>query len=275
MKIDVSVVDGFLEEIGSVVKENSKCENCKPLCSASFSEGEQAVSFSLEMRGFENEEQAFFLVGRISGNEEVFISRGFFTAGGHHASFSRSHGERGMNIQQGVLIEMKGILQRMLAEFSHCFEPDKAKIAFVQDLLNELQCLKVKVAVVRTDDEPSLGLHDGDESIDTLSVKGMKPEEEAKERYQKSLNQEPVEDIVGESFAKAVGNKSENPEKDNILDDDMKSMKEYVVKKEPFLKRMWNGIRHRFGFYSDSEHLESLFDHDLNGRQNETGEEVK
>ena len=289
--IDTNALNKFLDEANSRIKSDvglqegttwnatsaSVESKTRQLCDFTVQSVDHSITFSIESRGYVKDESAFFLVARLGRCDEEYVSRGYFTAfGGHHTDFKMSHDEpRGFSIQQGVLIEMLNIVERMIVLCKFI-----SAIGFLSELMDELKGMKVKAVVVKSDDDAIGEISDIPEfadasvepvesqSIGKLSIKGERmSEDEIKERVNNICNPEPVEGTIGETFAKNVGNKSEKPEKDNSIDDDMKSMQEYVIQKESFWTRLWKRIKAMFGIVSDSEALENLFDNNFNGKE--------
>ena len=146
--IDIDALDKFLDESNELIKNSKGLDGiaqCKPLCSFRIDSDGDSLVFAIEARGFIKDEIAFFLVARQGMDDSSkFISRGYFTANeGHCTSFAMSHDEpRGISIQQGVLIEMRNIVGRMNAE---------NQSQFLEDVLKQLNGVKVKIQVVESD----------------------------------------------------------------------------------------------------------------------------
>lgn len=257
--IDVELLNKFFNDANVIIKKNEQFTKLKPLCSVEFSHGNDKIVFSIEMRGFVRDENAFFLVATLNDSADKFIARGYFTSAGHHTDFKMSHYEpRGMSIQQGILIEMKNIVNRLL---------DNYPSDFLRGISNELSGMKVKVVVVESDDDK---IDESEMSRGKLNLKG-----ESQLESNESSNEESVEDTIGETFAKSVGNKSESPDEGNIIDEALKDEQEYVVKKESLWSRIKKFFRKLFGLNKEEEALESLFDREINQRNDEKQKEEK
>lgn len=268
--IDENLLSRFMDDVCAVVKGDGTEENanshdiskCKPLCTVEFLDGDEGVSFSVEIRGYVRDEDAYFIVGRVKGHDEKFFSRGFFTArGGHQTLYAMTHdAPRGMSIQQGVLIEVRNLVKRMIDDIKLL---PLNTLRFLTMMSEQLDAMKVKVVVVKSDDNAD-GIPESqkdDESLGRLEIRGdMKPDE-FKERKSEPVDEkpvEPVEDTIGETFAKAVGNKSESPEDGNPIDDALKNSQEYVVRKETLWDRIRSFLRRIFGLDREKEELNSL-----------------
>ena len=59
--IDLNVLNGFLDNANKCVKDSMGTSlRCKPVCSVEFAEESGKITFSIEMRGFIRDEEAFF-----------------------------------------------------------------------------------------------------------------------------------------------------------------------------------------------------------------------
>lgn len=264
--VDESKLNGFLEEASEVIKNSMGCtELGKPLRSIRFGENENGITFDVELRGAIADAEAFSLVGRLDGSNDKYFSRGFFTPhSGHCTSFAISHDEpRGMSLQQGLFIEMKNILARMLKETGS---------EFVKSLLKELESMQVKVQVVKSDadalesvsdaglEEHKAEIKEADESIGKLELSpGTTLVEQQTEAACEALKQvEPPEDTCGESFARAVGDREEKPEEDNPIDSALESTHVYNIRKATLWGRIVKWFRKLFGLDKEREQLESV-----------------
>ena len=265
--IDIDALDKFLDESNELIKNSKGLDDiaqCNPLCNFRIDSDGDSLVFAIEARGFIRDEIAFFLVARHGMEDSSkFITRGYFTANeGHCTSFAMSHDEpRGISIQQGVLIEMRNIVGRMNAE---------NQSQFLEDVLKQLNGMKVKIHVVESDgdvlsrvDDAGLGefkADDGvpDETVGKLELNPGKPlaEQQAGASQKSSDRQEQIEDTCGESFAKAVGEKEEKPEYGNGIDDALKDTQVYRIEKKTFGQRIVATFRKMLGLDREQEKLD-------------------
>jgi hypothetical protein len=197
--IDIDTLNKFLDESNELIKKSRGLDDnakCKPLCSFRIDSDGDSIVFAIEARGFIKDEIVFFLVAKHGTDDSSkFISRGHFTAtDGHCTSFAMSHDEpRGMTIQQGVLIEMRNLVDRM---------GDGNKSKFIDGVKRELNGVKERISVVKSDEDPLEKINESCESSgsvdDTafgqLNLKGDKPSNEwIMERVQSICHPDPVE----------------------------------------------------------------------------------
>ena len=263
--IDIDALNKFLDESNELIKKTGCLDDiaqCKPLFLGLIDSDGDALVFAIEARGFIRDEIAFFLVAKY-GRGDSFVSRGYFTANeGHCTSFAMSHDEpRGLSIRQGVLIEMRNIVGRMHAE---------NQSQFLEDVLKQLNGVKVKIQVVESDgdvlsrvDDAGLGEFkaDGgvpDEAVGKLELNPGKPlaEQQTEASHRSSDRQEQIEDTCGESFAKAVGDKDEKPTKGNGIDDALKDTQVYRIEKQTFGQRIVATFRKMLGLDREQEKLD-------------------
>lgn len=265
--IDIDALNKFLDESNELIKKSrdfdgiAQTPQYKPLCSFRIDSDGGSMVFAIEARGFIRDEVVFFLVARHGMDDSSeFISRGHFTANeGHYTSFAMSHDKpRGMTVQQGVLIEMRNIVARM---------GDGNQSPFIEGIRTELNGVKVKISVVKSDecqleniDEPcKANCTDDCTAFGKLNLKGDKPSvEEIKERLRKICNPEPVDDIFGNEFAKTMGNMDEKPEDGNGIDDALKETDVYQIEKQAPWQRIMLFLRKLFGFDKEKEELDGL-----------------
>ena len=264
--IDIEALNLFLEEANGVIKNSvGTYQKMKPLCSFEVSDEGKSVTFGIELRGYARDEEAFFLVATVNDSDDKFVSRGYFTTrDGHCASFAMTHHEpRGMNIQQGVLIEMRNILERMtgnedIADFAGC-------------MLEQLGKMNVKVQVVRYDGGEDSVL---DESVTTLNKLEIKSDKELAEqksdatKYNSRKSEEP-DDTIGEEFAKAVGDKEERADENNPLDSALKGTEVYRIEKDTLWSRMVRFFRRLFGLDKEREELNAIFSEMFDEKEDE------
>ena len=225
--IDIDRMNAFLDEANAIIKSKTDGKaKCDPLCSLKIEKGDDSIEFAVEKRGYVRDEKAFFLVARVNGGDKYF-SRGYFTSrGGHQTAFAVTHDEpRGMSIQQGLFIEMRGLVSRLRKD---------AGSDFLDALLKEFEAMTVKVQVVNPEQDDAAADADAtlnEESIGRLELRGKekKTDEEIKERIDSICKPEPVEDIVDKSFAESVGDKAEKPDDDHDLYCAMRSIQVFEV----------------------------------------------
>jgi hypothetical protein len=262
--IDIDTLNKFLDESNELIKKSRGLDDiakCKPLCSFRIDSDGDSIVFAIEARGFIKDEIVFFLVAKHGTDDSSkFISRGHFTAtDGHCTSFAMSHDEpRGMTIQQGVLIEMRNLVDRM---------GDGNKSKFIDGVKRELNGVKVRISVVKSDEDPLEKINESCESSgsadDTafgqLNLKGDKPSnEKIMERVQSICHPDPVEDIVDSEFAKSIGNRDEKPEDGNGIDDALKGTKVYQIEKQTLWQRIMHFLRKLLGLEREKEELDGL-----------------
>lgn len=263
--IDIDTLNKFLNGSNELIKKSkglNDIEKCKPLCSFRIDSDGDSMTFAIEARGFIKDEIVFFLVAKHGTDDSgKFISRGHFTAtSGHCTSFAMSHDEpRGMTIQQGVLIEMRNIVDRM--------RNDGNQSQFIEGVKRELNGVKVKISVVKSDEDPLEKIDESreascsadDTAFGKLNLKGDKPsDEEIRERVQNICHPEPVEDIVDSEFAKSIGNRDEKPEEGNGIDDALKETKVYQIKRQTLWQRIVRFLRKHLGLEREKEELDGL-----------------
>ena len=258
--IDIEKLEKFLDDANQTIKDSvGASRKMGPLCELKVVENGSVVLFSVECRGYVRDEEAFFLVVRLGDSTDKYISRGHFTAHcGHCTDFARTHASpRGMSIQQGLLIEMRGILARMQdCRIEGACATGERECA--KRLLDELSKIDLKVRVVRDDATSSTaGVPDG--TVGRLVLKSGKELEEQKKEA--SLNKtkriEIPDDTVGREFAKSVGNREEKPDRDNPLDEALGNTQVYRVGKKTFWSRLMKSIGHLLGFDREREKLDS------------------
>ncbi len=251
--IETDKLNLFLEEANSVIKNSvGTYQRLKPLCTYTVSDGDKSVTFEIELRGYVKDDEVFFLVAKVG--DDKFFSRGYFTTrGGHCTSFAMTHDEpRGVNIQQGVLIEMRSLVVRMI---------DNEEMSdFASAILEELDHMNVKVQVVRYDGGDDSILDKGVEALDRLEIKSDKELAEQQSDAAKYNARKPEEpdDTIGEEFAKAVGDNEEKPDEDNPLDIALKGTQVYRIEKETFWQKVMKFFRKMLGLDKEREILNTL-----------------
>jgi hypothetical protein len=278
--IDINTLNKFLDESNELIKNSKGLEDiaqCKPLCSFRIDFDGDSMTFAIEARGFIKDEIAFFLVAKHGMDDSSeFISRGYFTANeGHCASFAMSHDEpRGLTIQQGALIEMRNIVDRMNAE---------NQSQFLEDVLKQLNNVKVKIQVVESDgdvlsrvDDAGLGEFKADDGVpdETIGKLELKPgkhlaEQQTEASHRSSDRQEQIEDIVDSEFAKTIGNKDEEPEYGNGIDDALKDTQVYHIEKKTFGQRIVATFRKMLGLDREREELDVVCAEMFDEKENE------
>ncbi len=242
----------------------------------SYSSGANEITFGIEEKGYSSgEDKTYFVTAELNGNGDKYFSRGYLTAEhGHHVDFALTHNNpRGLNIRQGVLIEMRNLVNLMkdTQKLSAGLGTDSS-CDFLKDLYSQLekQDAKLDVHEANTDNQNAGNTN----SLAKLKLKGNSKEEAPKWNDQfKDMGD--LEDTIGESFMKAIGNKTEKPEKDNTIDDELKSTEVYVIRKKSFLGRMTAMFRGMFGDDKDMRKLEDIFNESFSKAENsEKNEEV-
>ena len=79
-------------------------------------------------------------------------------------------------------------------------------------------------------------------------------------KTKEEINNTVLEDTVGETFAKNIGNKTYKPEKWNEIDEALKDSEVYVIKKDSFLGNIIKSIKGMFGEGKDMKNLQEVFD---------------
>lgn len=262
--IDIDTLNKFLDESNELIKKSKGLDDiakCNPLCSFRIDSDGDSMAFAIEARGFIKDEIVFFLVAKHGTDDSnKFISRGYFTEiDGHCTPFAMSHDEpRGMTIQQGVLIEMRNIVDRM---------SNGSQSQFIDGVKRDLNGVKARVSVVKSDEDPFGKIDESCEAscsadgttFGKLNLKGDKPsDEEIMERVHVICHPDPVEDIVDSEFAKSIGNKDEKPEYGNEIDDALKDTQVYRIEKQTFRQRIVATFRKMLGFDREQENLDRI-----------------
>jgi len=265
--ISLEGLNRFLDESNAVIKSAGKLNNvvkCTPLCSFRIGSEGNSILFGIEARGVVNNGLAFCLVAQQEGNDAIkFISHGIFTADdGHCTSFKMSHDEpRGMSIQQGVFIEMKNLVERMNKD---------GKSPFLVDVLEELNGVKVKISVVKSDDVACPSDDSVTESLGKLRTSWEQPiDEKDHKRIDGTCGSEPVEDLVDQTFAKTIGNKDEKPTKGNGIDDALEDIQVYRIEKQTFWQRIVATFRKMLGFDREREKLDGVCEEMFDEKEND------
>ena len=274
------LIEKFLESASSSIITKGVVEMTNGLiASERFEFGSDAITFGIERFGYHDGLEAFRIVAFVEGGLKDSLrskalpsdislndawkvcSKGFLTEDGkHHVKFSVSRDiPRGFATEHGILLEMKDILARIK---NHCKMYDITS-ALVDALLSIISRKKYAMPVVQ------------DESSDTIKGESIAKLETAGDSSKKNNSmkekEEPnaLEDTIGETFAKNIGDKTYKPDKDNEIDMALKDTDEYVIKKNSFLGKLVSIAKSTFGEERDIKKLEKIFEDDFEQKMHE------
>ena len=269
--IDIDALNKFLDESNELIKKSKGLDDIakgKPLCSFRIDSDGDSLTFSIEARDLtvrengltKNVIEFYVAAGHGTDDSSKFISnRRFIVPEERCASFEMSHDESGeMTIQQVVLAAMRDVVVRMSKE---------TQSQFIDGVKWELNGVKATVSFVKSNEDPLEKISESCEAgcsavgvaLGRLNLKGGRlSDEEISERVRKICHPDPVEDTVDSEFAKTIGDKEEKPEHGNEIDDAMKGMEVYRIRRQTFGQRIVAAFRKAFGLDLEQEKLDAV-----------------
>ena len=269
--IDIDALNKFLDESNELIKKSKGLDDIakgKPLCSFRIDSDGDSLTFSIEARDLtvrengltKNVIEFYVAAGHGTDDSSKFISnRRFIVPEERCASFEMSHDESGeMTIQQVVLAAMRDVVVRMSKE---------TQSQFIDGVKWELNGVKATVSFVKSNEDPLEKISESCEAgcsavgvaLGRLNLKGGRlSDEEISERVRKICHPDPVEDTVDSEFAKTIGDKEEKPEHGNEIDDAMKGMEVYRIRRKTFGQRIASTFRKVFGLDLEQEKLDAV-----------------
>lgn len=294
------LIDEFIElSSASIMIKGTQPKQNGMYAYEEFALGDDTIIFGIEEFGYHDGQKAFRVVAFANGELKKALladayksinptndmwkecSNGFITDDGkHHVSFSMSHNiPRGFGPEQGVFFEMKNIMSKIKG---YC-KSYGIQSQLVDTLVQLLDNKKITAPVIKGDETSENISGDSIAKLET-SYKGTEKEEEALDEPRKRLthnekeaelmkaqatvaecaeDMKAPEDTIGETFAKAIGNKTYKPDKDNEIDMALKDTDVYIIKKDSFLGRMVKAVKGMFGEERDMRRLEKLFEEEF------------
>ena len=269
--IDIDALNKFLDESNELIKKSKGLDDIakgKPLCSFRIDSDGDSLTFSIEARDLtvrengltKNVIEFYVAAGHGTDDSSKFISnRRFIVPEERCASFEMSHDESGeMTIQQVVLAAMRDVVVRMSKE---------TQSQFIDGVKWELNGVKATVSFVKSNEDPLEKISESCEAgcsavgvaLGRLNLKGGRlSDEEISERVRKICHPDPVEDTVDSEFARTIGDKEEKPEHGNEIDDAMKGMEVYRIRRKTFGQRIVATFRKAFGLDLEQEKLDAV-----------------
>ena len=269
--IDIDALNKFLDESNELIKKSKGLDDIakgKPLCSFRIDSDGDSLTFSIEARDLTVRENGltknvieFYVAARHGADDssKLISNRRFIVPEERCASFEMSHDEPGeMTIQQVVLAAMREVIVRMSKE---------TQSQFIDGVKWELNGVKATVSFVKSNEDPLEKVNESCEAscsavgaaLGRLNLKGGRlSDEEISERVRKICHPDPVEDIVDSEFAKTIGDKVGKPEHGNEIDDAMKGMEVYRIRRQTFGQRIAATFRKVFGLDLEQEKLDAV-----------------